>query len=120
MVDGAGGRLDDGERMAPGTWPHLHHLWLLPSLVGQMPKSGVWGLASGPEPSIFPHTHARLRHGHSGCRTSNSSPDIFNHGETSLCLVAWNRPGLYSRTPLARRPRLSSTRLDVDLRVGFN
>lgn len=26
-----------------GPWP----LWLLPSLVGQMPKSGVWGLGSG-------------------------------------------------------------------------
>lgn len=87
-----------------GPWP----LWLLPPLVGQMPKSGVWGLASGSGPSIFPHTHTRLRHAHSGCRTSNSSPDVFNHGETSLCLVAWNRPGLDSRTSLTRRPRLSS------------
>jgi len=68
--------------------------------------SGVWVPAPN-RPSS--HTHTRLRHGDSGCRTSNSSPDIFNHGETSLCLFAWNRPGLYSRTSLTRALALLSS-----------
>lgn len=103
--------------------PHLHlgsHVpfvpasWALAPLAAPFlgrPDAEVWGLGSGFRLRTvhLPHTHTRLRHGHSGCRTSNSSPDIFNHGETSLCLVARNRPGLYSRTSLTRALALLSS-----------